>query len=441
MSSKSIAVIGSGISGLSAAWLLSQTHDVTLFEKEPRPGGHSNTLTVTEPEGSFPVDTGFIVYNVGAYPNLVALFDHLKVETYDTSMGFAVSVGGGAYEYSGNGLSGLFGQPSNLLRPRHWGLVKDLVRFFREANALVDGGVPPDMTLGAFLERNGYSKWFVERHILPMAAAIWSTPTAKVMEFPVASFFSFFANHQLLQLVNRPYWRTVRGGSRAYVSRVLENFRGRVELGARVERVTRSGGRVEVAFNGRTQSFDACVMASHADETLGMLADADAQERQILGSFRYSQNRAVLHRDAALMPVRRRVWSSWNYMSSSGENGDDLFVTYWMNKLQSLETKRDYFVSLNPTSEPRDIIASIDYAHPVFDGKANAARGQLWEIQGRRNVWFCGSYFGFGFHEDGIQSGLAAAEAAGGVRRPWSVAHESGRIILGPRAQPVARAA
>ncbi len=432
MSSKSIAVVGSGISGLSAAWLLSKSHDVTLFEQDTRPGGHSNTLTVTEPEGSFPVDTGFIVYNVSAYPNLVALFDHLGVETYDTSMGFAVSMGQGAYEYSGNGLSGLFGQASNIVSPSHWGLVRDLVRFFREANELVDGGVPPDMTLGAFLERNGYSKWFVERHILPMAAAIWSTPTAQVMDFPVASFFSFFANHQLLQLVNRPYWRTVRGGSRAYVSKVLADFRGRVELGARVERVTRAGGRVEVSFNGRTQSFDRCVMASHADESLSMLADADPVESQILGSFRYSQNTAVLHRDTALMPTRRRVWSSWNYISASGANSNDLFVTYWMNKLQKLETRRDYFVSLNPTTTPRDIVASISYAHPVFDGKANAARSRLWEIQGRRNVWFAGSYFGFGFHEDGIQSGLAAAEAAGGVRRPWSVANESGRIFLAP---------
>lgn len=441
MSSKSIAVIGSGISGLSAAWLLSKTHDVTLFEKDTRTGGHSNTLTVTEREGSFPVDTGFIVYNVAAYPNLVALFDHLKVETYDTSMGFAVSMGKGAYEYSGNGLTGLFGQGSNLLSPSHWGLVRDLVRFFREANALVEGGVPADMTLGAFLQRNGYSDWFRDRHILPMAAAIWSTPTAQVMEFPVASFFSFFANHQLLQLVNRPYWRTVKGGSRAYVSRVLENYAGRVETGARVERVTRAGGRVEIGYNGRTQTFDGCVMASHADETLAMLLDADGLEQQILGSFRYSQNLAVLHRDVSLMPLRKRVWSSWNYMSASGASGDDLFVTYWMNKLQSLDTKRDYFLSLNPPEAPRDVVASVEYAHPVFDGKANAARGRLWEIQGRRNVWFCGSYFGFGFHEDGIQSGLAAAEAVGGVRRPWTVPNESGRIILGPARAAPAKAA
>lgn len=441
MNSKSIAVIGSGISGLSAAWLLSKSHDVTLFERETRAGGHSNTITVSEPEGSFPVDTGFIVYNESAYPNLVALFDHLGVETYDTSMGFAVSIGRGAYEYSGNGLSGLFGQASNMFRPAHWGLVRDLVRFFREANELVKGGVPADMTLGAFLEQHGYSKWFCERHILPMAAAIWSTPTTQVMDFPAASFFSFFSNHQLLQLVNRPYWRTVRGGSRAYVSKLLAAFSGSVELGARVDRVSRAGGFVEVSFNGRCKRFDRCVIAAHADETLAMLADADPLEREIIGSFRYSQNLAVLHRDSSLMPVRRRVWSSWNYMSASGSKSQDLFLTYWMNKLQRLDTRRDYFVSLNPPSTPNDVVTSISYAHPIFDGKANAARSRLWEVQGRHNTWFCGSYFGFGFHEDGIQSGLAAAEAAGSVRRPWNVANESGRIFLGPSTFVSAKAA
>jgi len=432
MTCKSIAVVGSGISGLSAAWLLSRSHDVTIFEQDGRPGGHSNTFTVDEGAAQVPVDTGFIVYNVSAYPNLVALFDHLKVETYETSMGFAVSMGGGAYEYSGNGAASLVGQWRNLLSAGHWSLMRDLVRFFREAGAMDVARLPADLTLGAFLAQRGYSQWFAERHILPMAAAIWSTPTAQVMDFPVASFVNFFANHQLLQLVNRPYWRTVKGGSQVYVRKLLDQFRGQVELGAGVEGITRRANGVEVHVNGRARLFDGVVMASHADETLGLLRDADAQEKQLLGSFRYSPNRAVLHRDAALMPRRRRLWSAWNYLSASPENTNDLFVTYWMNKLQDLNTSRDYFVSLNPTIEPRDILASINYAHPVFDGKANAARARLREIQGRRNVWFCGSYFGFGFHEDGIQSGLAAAEAVGGVRRPWRVANESGRIFVGP---------
>ncbi|MFN8948479.1 MAG: NAD(P)/FAD-dependent oxidoreductase [Alphaproteobacteria bacterium] len=441
MTSKSIAVVGSGISGLSAAWLLSKSHDVTIFEKNNRPGGHSNTFTVDEGGVPVPVDTGFIVYNVSAYPNLVALFDHLKVDTYETSMGFAVSMGRGAYEYSGNGAASLVGQWRNLLSAGHWSLMRDLVRFFREASAMDVAQLPPDLTLGAFLAQRGYSQWFAERHILPMAAAIWSTPTAQVMDFPVASFVNFFANHQLLQLVNRPYWRTVKGGSQVYVRKVLDDFRGEVELGAGVEGITRCGNGVEVHFNGRSRQFDGVVMASHADETLGLLRDADPLEKQLLGSFRYSPNRAVLHRDAGVMPRRRRLWSAWNYLSASPESTDDLFVTYWMNKLQDLNTTRDYFVSLNPTVEPRDILASIDYTHPVFDGKANAARARLWEIQWRSLVWFCGSYFGFGFHEDGIQSGLAAAEAVGGVRRPWSVANESGRIFLGPASVAPALAA
>lgn len=434
MTSKSIAVIGSGISGLSAAWLLSQKHNVTLFEAEGRPGGHSNTFTVREAHGDVPVDTGFIVYNVAAYPNLVALFDRLGVETYDTNMGFAVSMGQGAYEYSGNGLSGLFGQTSNIVSPGHWGLVRDLVRFFGEAQKLVGEGVPPDLTLGEFLRKSKYSRWFEQRHILPMAAAIWSTPTAQVLDFPAASFFHFFSNHQLLQLFNRPYWRTVKGGSQAYVSKLLADFRGRPVLDAPVERVTRTGGRVDVVSRGKVQTFDACVLATHADQTVAMLPDADPLEASILKNFRYSQNHAVLHRDARLMPKRRRVWSSWNYISGSAENTNELFVTYWMNQLQTLNTRNDYFVSLNPTVEPRDILASFDYAHPVFDGAANAARARLWELQGRRNTWFCGSYFGFGFHEDGIQAGLAAAESVGGVRRPWNVENESGRIFTGPGA-------
>lgn len=430
MSKKSIAVVGSGIAGLSAAWLLSQRHDVTLFEQDDRIGGHSNTFTVSEGELSFGVDTGFIVYNERAYPNLVALFDYLDVQTDATNMGFAVSLDGGAYEYSGNGLSGLFGQRANLVRPGHWRMLRDLVRFFNEAQASVGDGGPGDMTLGEFLAKGGYSTWFQERHILPMAAAIWSTPAAAVMDFPAASFFQFFSNHQLLQLVNRPLWRTVRGGSREYVLRLLAEYNGEIRKNAGVVRIHRFADHVELRAGGTNTRFDECVVAAHADQALALLGDADDDEKGALGKISYAPNTAVLHTDPSFMPTRRSLWSSWNYTAPSGGNRTDLCVTYWMNCLQTLEGRKDYFVSLNPPRAPKGVITSIDYAHPMFDRDAMSAKPALWNIQGRRRTWFCGSYFGYGFHEDGLQSGLAVAEMLGGVRRPWTVDNESGRIGL-----------
>jgi predicted NAD/FAD-binding protein len=430
MTKKTIAVIGSGIAGLSAAWLLSQKHDVTLFEQDDRLGGHSNTFTVSEGDLTFGVDTGFIVYNERAYPNLVALFKYLDVDTDATNMGFAVSLDGGSYEYSGNGLSGLFGQTANLFRPAHWQMLRDLVRFFHEAQASVSAGGPGSMTLGEFLAKGRYSTWFQERHILPMAAAIWSTPAAAVMDFPAASFFQFFANHQLLQLVNRPLWRTVHGGSREYVMRLLADYNGRIMNGAGVTRIQRFADRVEIHAADKVSRFDACVVATHADQALALLGDADQDEVAALGKISYAPNRAVLHTDPSFMPKRRSLWSSWNYTAPSGGNRSDLCVTYWMNCLQKLEGRKDYFVSLNPPRMPDGVITAIDYAHPMFDKAAMGAKPALWKLQGRRRTWFCGSYFGYGFHEDGIQSGLAVAEMLGGVRRPWTVENESGRIGL-----------
>jgi uncharacterized protein len=431
----SIAVVGSGISGLSAAWLLSQRHQVTLFERDRRVGGHSNTVNVHDACGSVPVDTGFIVYNTASYPNLIALFDHLEVPTAPTHMGFSVSLDGGRYEYSGNGIAGLFGQPTNILRVAHWRMIAEMLRFFREAR--VPHAVAPHagQTLGAYLAANGYSEAFVTRHILPMAAAIWSTPSAKVMEFPAAAFVRFFENHGLLQVSDRPEWRTVIGGSRRYVRRILDATVGRVALGAPVLAIARRGIGVTVTHTGGAEEFDAGVVATHADEALALLGDADEIERELLSAFRYTPNRAVLHGDPDLMPKRRRLWSSWNYLGSGSGSDASLSVTYWMNRLQPLGDTRDLFVTLNPTRaiDKGSEIASFDYSHPVFDSQAMAAQQDLWSLQGRRNTWFCGSYFGYGFHEDGLQAGLAAAEDIGGVRRPWRVAGESARIHLGAR--------
>jgi uncharacterized protein len=431
---RSVAVIGSGISGLGAAWLLSQHHRVTLFEADSRAGGHSNTVEAAGRQGPVPVDTGFIVYNTASYPNLIALFDRLGVITAPTDMSFAVSADGGAYEYGGSSLATLFGQPSNLLQRDHWRMLTDTLRFFREAAGLEAIPAREDMTLGAYLAQNHYSDAFVSRHILPMAAAIWSTPSARVLEFPVSSFVRFFANHGLLQVRNRPQWRTVVGGSRTYVNRILGSSKIETRLGEVVCGVLRHDSHATVRTARAAERFDAVVIATHADDALALLGDADSDERRLLGAFSYAHNRAVLHGDAGLMPRRRRLWSSWNYLGSGRGSDARLCVSYWMNKLQPLGADAPpLFVTLNPPREPAPgtTIATFDYAHPMFDGRAMAAQRQLWQLQGRRRTWFCGSYFGYGFHEDGLQAGLAVAEDIGGVRRPWSVADQSGRIHVG----------
>jgi uncharacterized protein len=430
-----IAVIGSGIAGLSAAWLLSRLHNVTLYERDKRLGGHTNTVDVQSQTATinFPVDTGFIVFNTQSYPNLVALFDHLGVATAKSDMSFAFSQDGGAYEYSGTGFRGIFGQGTNLLRPSHLRMLMDIKRFFGAARYMLDAPKPTQQSLGDYLSTNGYSQAFIVRHILPMAAAIWSCPGDSILKFPVISFARFFANHGLLQVKNRPEWRTVAGGSRTYVDRIKRDLRGSVAMNSEITAVARDpdGVTVTTSSGGNTR-FDACVIATHADDALAMLADADPRERELLGSFTYQRNHAVLHADAALMPRRRHVWASWNYLSEGGEKAAPPCVTYWMNRLQPLRTSDDHFVTLNPSRpvQPELQIAAFDYAHPVFDHRAMAAQTNLWDLQGRRRTWFCGSYFGYGFHEDGLQSGLAAAEDIGGVRRPWDVANESGRIHI-----------
>lgn len=430
---KRIAVIGAGIAGLSAAWLLGQAHEVVLIEAEPRLGGHANTVLVPGDGGAeTPVDTGFIVYNEKTYPNFVALLDHLGVATQPTEMSFAVSLDGGRLEYSGTGLSGLFAQPGNLANPRFWAMLRGLVRFYRDATRDALTGSAAAMTLGEYLAAGDYGAAFRDDHLLPMAAAIWSAPCSEILSYPAQAFLRFHHNHGLLQLTDRPLWRTVTGGSADYVVRLRSRFRGSVRLGTPARQVRRSPNEVLVAGDGWSERFDQVVFATHADQTLALLADPDPLEASALGAFRYSRNRAVLHGDEALMPRRRRAWASWNHLGERVRPDAACAVTYWMNLLQDLPRQRPFFVTLNPpeTLRAETILREEVYEHPIFDRAALAAQEHLWALQGARRSWFCGAYFGSGFHEDGLQSGLAVAEALGDVRRPWNVADESGRIPL-----------
>jgi predicted NAD/FAD-binding protein len=421
-----VAVVGSGISGLSAAWLLSKKHRVSLFEADNRLGGHSHTVDAA----GLAVDTGFIVFNENTYPNLTALFDHIGVATKRSDMSFAVSLDDGRLEYSGTGLLGLFAQGRNAISPRFWLMLRDLVRFYREAprNVAALGMI----TLDEYLDVAGYGDSFRNDHLYPMAAAIWSTPAANIGAYPAASFIRFCQTHGLLKLAGRPVWRTVAGGSRSYVQ-ILSKGIPEVVSNYPVNAIVRAKDGVEIlGRDGHRRRFDRVVIAAHADQALGMLADPSEEEQRLLGAFDYIVNDTVLHSDTRLMPQRRRVWSSWNYMTREDADSRRLAVTYWMNRLQGIESDRPLFVTLNPHREIEAgaILKQMRYSHPRFDARAMQAQKELWSLQGRRSTWFCGAYFGAGFHEDGLQAGLAVAEALGGMRRPWTVPEESGRIHL-----------
>jgi predicted NAD/FAD-binding protein len=424
---------------MSAAWLLAQRHEVTLYEAEPRLGGHSHTVDVPGPRGDTPVDMGFIVYNEVNYPNLVALFEHLGVPTKPSNMGFSVSLDRGRVEYGGDNLPALFAQWRNLVRPRFWWMLSDLVRFYREAPGHACALHSGMTSIGDYLDAQGYGAPFQDDHLLPQAAAIWSTPIRDIRDYPAAAFIRFCENHGLLKILNRPVWRTVEGGSRAYVARLTASYADKVRLGAAVAGVRRLARGVELReAGGASRRFDHVVIATHADQGLALLDDPTPAEQRLVGAFAYTRNRAVLHTDPALMPVRRQTWSAWNYIGQTEDQG--MCVTYWMNRLQGLPRAWPLFVTLNPIREPdpSQVIRTEVYDHPRFDARALRAQEQLWSLQGVGRTWWCGSYFGSGFHEDGLQAGLAAAEALGGVRRPWSVPEESGRIQVWP---PLERAA
>lgn len=445
-----IAVVGSGIAGLGAAWLLSRAHQVTLFERDARLGGHSNTIEVDDHGRRLAIDTGFIVYNELNYPHLTGMFAVLGVPTKASDMSFAASVEG--VEYAGDSLAALFVQRRRLLDPVHWRMLVDIARFNRDAKRALAGeasGALGAQTLGEYLDAAGYGRALRERYLLPMGGAIWSCPTRTMLGFPAASFLRFLDNHRLLDLGGRPQWRTVDGGAREYLRRALDSakqnlFPLTVQRGTPVLRVLRDAGGVELKVGGGQRlRFDHVVLACHAPESLALLADASGPEAELLGAFRYQRNRAVLHRDPRLMPAARRAWSSWNYRAApAAVDGADtrVAVTYWMNRLQRLPTQTDWFVSLNPVVEPaaETIAFSCEYEHPVFSAAAIRAQRGLDRVQGRGGVWFAGAWTGYGFHEDGLRSAVAIAEAFG-VAAPWAASSDPAGAAA-PDARQVVRA-
>jgi predicted NAD/FAD-binding protein len=405
-----IAIVGAGVSGLVTAHLLGREHDVTVFEKAPYAGGHTNTIRVDTPNETHAVDTGFIVFNDRNYPNFERLLDQLGVAAQPSEMSFSVSDGQGDFEYSGATPNGLFAKRAHLVTPWFHRMLADLVRFNRAARELLHlGGDGP--SLGHWLEEQRFSPHFIDKLIVPQAAAVWSADPHQMWSFPARFLAEFFDNHGMLGVRSRPRWQTVSGGSARYVEALLAQFAGRVRLSTPVEEITRHPDHVTIQIRtGDPERFDEVVLATHSDQALRMLADASEREHQILGAIPYQRNEAVLHTDVRMLPHRRRAWASWNYHLQQ-PHGSRSTVTYHMNRLQSLTAEREFCVTLNRTGEidPDKVIRRIDYGHPVYTADGVSAQARVAEISGRNRTHFCGAYWGWGFHEDGVSSALRVA--------------------------------
>ncbi len=429
---KRIAVIGGGIAGLASAWLLSRRHRVTLFEAGDYVGGHTNTIDIAVEGHRHPIDTGFLVFNDRTYPNLCALFACLGVASVESEMSFGVSLAEPEIEWAGSDLGTVFAQRSNLLRPAFLGMLSDILRFNRETTRMAAEGDAPPVSLGDYLAAGRYGSAFRDWYLLPMASAIWSCPTRTMLDYPLATFARFCHNHGLLQIFDRPRWRTVAGGGREYVRRILDELDD-VQVATPVLGVDRRPDGVWLRCRDGAERFDEVVFACHSDQTLAILgAGASLDERRILGAVKYQPNLALVHTDTALLPRRRKVWSAWNYLAGAGRPDErPVSVSYLINRLQPLPFETPVVVSLNPFTEPaRDkLIRRIEYAHPVFDQAAVDAQAALPTIQGRQRSWFAGAWTGYGFHEDGLKSALVVARALG-AEIPWQPSAEAAPASL-----------
>ncbi|MEZ6055750.1 MAG: FAD-dependent oxidoreductase [Planctomycetaceae bacterium] len=419
-----IAIVGSGISGLVAAHLLGGVHDITLFESDDRLGGHTNTVTVEDDIGPLAIDTGFIVFNDWTYPNFIGLLNELGVESVATSMGFSVQCQRCGLEYAGASIATLFAQKRNLVRPSFYRLLSDIVRFNRLGSQR-SGQLSETTTVGEFLDEHRFSPTFSEHYLLPMGAAIWSCPMSTFREFPIRFIIEFYRNHGLLSIQNRPTWQTITGGSRTYIRRIIERFPGTVRLSTAVHRVDRNSLGVTLHHQHGSETFDEVILACHSDQALRLLGEPTPTENELLSAFPYSQNVAVLHTDASILPTRRSVWSSWNYRIPNGPESRPM-VTYNMNILQRLDplltrSDRTYCVTLNAAESinPDHHLRTFQYSHPIFTTQRASAQERHHELIRRKRTSYCGAYWGNGFHEDGVNSALAVCEQFG-IRPHWS---------------------
>lgn len=412
---KKIAVIGGGISGMAAAYLLAPHHEMTLYEAAPKLGGHSRTLNIDYDGTPIAVDTGFIVYNERNYPLLTALFKHLKVQTLASDMSFAASLDDGKEEWSGD----LFAHPSTLLTPARWPKIRAILKFNTMANRLLAS--QSDMSLGDFVAQLKLGKWLEEAYILPMAAAIWSCPASQMRAFPAKSFLQFFHNHGLLTVLKQPRWRTVQGGSQQYVQKLQAATQASFKLATPVQAIVRQAELVRVITADDHANYDQIIFACHGDTVLNILGQsASKDEKRALGAFSYQNNIAYLHRDMAQMPRNKNCWSSWNYLANRQAGDEPLALTYWMNRLQQLDRGKPLFVTLNPVKPiAADKIFDVHhFTHPVFTAEAVAAQSTIQSLQGKDRIWFCGAHLGYGFHEDGLRSAVQVAQALGATL-PW----------------------
>jgi len=412
-----IGVIGSGISGLVSALTLQEKFEVSLFEKNSKLGGHSNTVTIEQENNKYSVETGFIVLNDKNYPIFTSLLKHLNIGVNNSSMSFSVSVDKGQFEYSSSYI-GLLGQTKNIIDPKYWGMLRDINYFY--TNALKDvQDCPDNETLGQFLKRFNYSNKFIDYHLVPMTASIWSCPTKSILNFPIKSLLVFFENHKLLNIYNRPKWSTVNKGSREYVKKIQSLLKGKIYTNAKVNKISKSKEGIRVHYQDGIKTFDKVILACHADQSSEILIENFSEEANLLKDFKYQKNTSILHSDINFMPKRKSIWSSWNYITETGNSGN-LSITYWMNELQGINSSKPILLSLNPKILPNPdlIYGQYSYSHPILDNNAINIQKKLSSIQGKNNLWFCGAWTGFGFHEDGVKSAVETANSHN-IHLPW----------------------